>query len=143
MNYFTVDVLTPYAVVAKEVPCESLIIPTVRGQINVLPEHTHLITELDNGHMTIFGGADDPTRSFNLTGGICKVLQNKVTILTTAGEEDQDVDLERAKLALENAMEHLKNGDLSRDDFEKYSRKIERAKLRIQIAEENDSGKRV
>lgn len=142
MNYFTVDVLTPYAIVGKDIPCESLLIPTVRGQINVLPEHTHFITELDNGHLTVFGGADDPTRSFNITGGICKVLNKKVTILTTAGEEDQDIDAERAREALENALEHLKKGELSGDEFEKYTRKVERARLRIQLAEEDSSGRK-
>ena len=141
MNYYTVDVLSPNEIIAKDIPCESLVIPTVRGQINVLPEHTHIITELDNGHMIVFGGADDPTRSFLITGGICKVLNDKVTILTTAGEEDKDIDLERAKLALENALEHLRKGDLAVDEFEKYERKVERARLRVQIAEEDIAGK--
>lgn len=142
MNYFTVDILTPYAVIAKDIPAESLLIPTVRGQINVLAEHTHIISQLETGHMSIFGGADDPTRSFHITTGICKVLKDKIMILTPAAEEDTGIDLTRAKEALENALEKLKTGDLDDYEFEKFSRKAERARLRIQLSEENNSFKK-
>ena len=33
--------------------------------------------------------------------GICKILKEKVIILTTAGERQNEIDLERAKKALE------------------------------------------
>lgn len=137
MNYFTVDVLTPEKVVAKDIPAESLLIPTIRGQINILPHHTHLINRLSTGVLSIFGGADDPDRHFSVTYGICKVLEDKVIIMSHTSEEAKEISAERAQAALENALGKLNGGDaLSDDEIEKFRRKAERAKLRMQLVEE-------
>ena len=135
MNHFKVDILTPEKVVAKDVPAESLIIPTIRGQINVLPDHTHVITRLSTGVLSVFGGADDPDRHFTVTYGVCKVVGDQVTILSHTSEENHELDLERAERAKQQAEDYLRShDDLSDEDIEKYRRKIERAEIRIQLA---------
>lgn len=136
MKYFVVDILTPSKIVAKAIPAESLLIPTVRGQINVLENHTHIVTKLDTGALTVFGGADYGDRNFAISTGVCKILDNKITILANTAEESTDLNIERANAALKNAEEKLKHSDsLSLDEVEKYQRKVERAKLRIQLGE--------
>ncbi len=136
MKYFTVDILTPSKIVARNVPAESLIIPTIRGQINVLENHTHIVSKLDTGMMSVFGGPDYGDRHFSISTGVCKILDNKITILANTSEESTDVNVERAKLALKNAEDKLKNTEgLSLEEVEKYQRKVERAKLRIQLGE--------
>ncbi len=137
MNYFTVDLLTPEKVVAKGIPAESLLIPTVRGQINILPHHTHLINRLSTGVLSIFGGADDPDRHFSVTYGICKVLEDKIIIMSHTSEEQSEISLERAEQALENAEKHLSSGEaLSDQEIQKFQLKVERAKLRIQLSKQ-------
>jgi len=134
MKYYTVDILTPSKIVAKNVMADSLLIPTSRGQINVLEDHTHLVTKLAPGVLSVFGGPDYADRNFFVSVGVCKILQDKIIILANTSEEDTGVDVERAKLALARAEEKLKNTEnLSPDEVEKYNRKVERAKLRIQI----------
>ncbi len=134
MNNFTVDVLTPYAIVAKDIPAEALLVPTERGQINILKDHTHLVTKLDTGMLSIFGGADDPDRFFGITTGICKILDHKVTILANVAEEAVEIDKDRAMEALQNAKQRLEESHgLSDEEIDKYRRKEERAKLRIQL----------
>lgn len=136
MSHFLVDILTPDKVVASGVPADSLIIPTVRGLINVLPNHTHIVTTLSTGQLSVFGGSDDPDRHFSVSHGICKVIENRITVLSNTCEEDADIDLERAIKALELAEEMLKTNDsMSDDEIEKFHRKVERAKLRKQMAE--------
>lgn len=136
MNYYTVEILTPSKIVAKNVLAESLLIPTSRGQINVLEDHTHLVTKLSPGILSVFGGADYADRNFFVTVGVCKILENKIIILANTSEESTDVDVERAKLALARAEEKLKQPEsLSLEEVEKYTRKVERAKLRIQIGQ--------
>ncbi|MGZ3790265.1 MAG: ATP synthase F1 subunit epsilon [Bacteriovorax sp.] len=136
MKYFTVDILTPSKIVAKGVLAESLLIPTIRGQINVLENHTHIVTKLSTGVLTVFGGADYADRNFAVSSGVCKVLEDKVVIMANTAEESGDVDIERAKLALKNAEDHLRNTEgLSLEEIEHYQNKAERAKIRIQIGE--------
>ena len=132
MNNFTVDILTPNKVVAKDIQAENVVIPTLKGQIEVMKDHTHVVEKLETGLVTVLGGADDADRNFFVTVGICKVLQNKITILSNTAEESHEVDLERAELALKNAEERL-SSTLSDDELVKYRRKAERAKLRIQL----------
>ena len=132
MNNFTVDILTPNKVVAKDIPAENVVIPTLKGQIEVMKDHTHVVEKLETGIVTVLGGSDDPDRNFFVTVGICKVLQDKVTILSNTAEESQEVDLERAELALKNAEEML-SGTLNDEELLKYRRKAERARLRIQL----------
>lgn len=135
MTNFTVDILTPAKVVAKDLPAESLLVPTVKGQINILVDHTHIVSKLETGMISVFGGADDADRFFAVSTGVCKVLENKIIVLANTSEEKTDIDLERAKRTLEYSEDMLSSADsLSEEDFIKYTRKIERAKLRIQMS---------
>ena len=132
MNNFTVDILTPNKVVAKNIPAENVVIPTLKGQIEVMKDHTHVVEKLETGLITVLGGADDADRDFFVTVGICKVLKDKITILSNTAEECHEVNLERAELALKNAEERLA-ATCSDEELVKYRRKAERAKLRIQL----------
>jgi F-type H+-transporting ATPase subunit epsilon len=135
MNYFTVDILTPSKIVAKDIPAESLLVPTVKGQINVLAQHTHIVSKLETGLISVFGGADDADRFFTVSTGVCKVLDNKITILAGTSEEKQEIDQVRAEEALKNAEEVLNTQALSDEDYQKWQRKKERAQLRIQLSQ--------
>ena len=138
MKYYTVDILTPSKIIAKAIPAESLLIPTVRGQINVLENHTHIVSKLSIGVLTVFGGPDYADRNFIVSGGVCKILEGKVVVLANTAEESTDINVERAKISLQNAEEKLKNTDgLSIEDVDHYVQKAERARLRIQLAEFN------
>lgn len=133
MNNFTVDILTPSKVIAKDIPAEEVLIPTLRGQIEVRKDHTHIVEKMSTGVVTVFGGHDDPDRHFFVSTGVCKVLKNKITILANTSEEDKELDVERAQLALNKANEKL-SGTLTDDELVKYRLKAQRAALRIQLA---------
>ncbi len=138
MKYFVVDILTPSKIIAKGLQAESLLIPTTRGQINVLENHTHIVTKLSTGALTVFGGAAYSDRNFAVSSGVCKILDNKIVIMANTAEESTELNVERAKLSLKNAEEKLKNTEgLSLLEIDEYMQKAERAKLRIQLAEFN------
>ena len=59
-----VDILTPHQRVVKDTEVDALSVPTHRGQIHILPGHTHLLSEVCPGHVSLFGGRDDPDRFF-------------------------------------------------------------------------------
>lgn len=132
MSYYSVDILTPSRVLAKDLPAESLLVPTVRGEINVLPEHTHVVTKLDTGILTLINnGVMD---NFTVTTGFCKVLDKKITILSAVTEHVDEIDRERAEAALKKAQEALKSETLSDHEITKYRRKIDRAEIRLKLA---------
>ena len=137
MNHFTVDILTPSKVIAKDIPAESLLVPTTEGQINVLEGHTHIVSKLTTGSLEVFGGADDADRFFTVSTGVCKVIGSKVTVLANTSEESVEIDVGRAQESLRNASERLQSSDLDADERQKFERKVERAQLRILLAKEN------
>ena len=133
MAAFKLNLYTPKGVVIKDLECDDLVIPTVRGQINILPEHTHILTELSTGIMTVKTSMG--TRHFTVTAGLCRVLKDTVTILAFTSEKAEDVDVERAKAAKAKAMDRLSGKEVISDvDLIKFRRKLERAELRLRAA---------
>ena len=130
---FKLNLFTPKGVVIKDLECIDIVIPTVRGEINILPEHTHILTELSTGVLvakTAMGA-----RHFSVTAGLCRVLKDTVTILSFTSERAEEVDMERAKAAKAKAMDRLSGKDNLTDvDLIKFRRKLERAELRIRLA---------
>ena len=134
MSNFLLNIYTPNGVVIRDLKCLELIIPTVRGEINVLPGHTHVLTELDTGVLT--AKTDGSTRNFSMTAGLCKVLGDKITILSTTSERAEDIDIERAKVAKAKAESRLKGTDPLTDvEVIKFQRKLQRANTRLRLAE--------
>jgi F-type H+-transporting ATPase subunit epsilon len=119
--------------VIRDLECNDIVIPTVRGEINILPEHTHILTELSTGILT--AKTPNGVRNFSVTAGLCRVLADTVTILSFTSERAEDVDMERAKLAKAKAMDRLSGKESLTDvDLLKFRRKLERAEMRLRAA---------
>jgi F-type H+-transporting ATPase subunit epsilon len=129
---FKLNLFTPKGVVIKDLECFDIVIPTVRGEINILPEHTHILTELSTGIMT--AKTSMGTRHFSVTAGLCRVLKDTVTILSFTSERAEDIDVERAKSAKAKAHDRLSGKESLTDvDLIKFRRKMERAELRLRL----------
>ncbi len=130
---FKLNLYTPKGVVIRDLECNDIVIPTVRGEINILPEHTHILTELSTGILT--AKTPNGVRNFSVTAGLCRVLADTVTILSFTSERAEDVDIERAKSAKAKAMDRLSGKENLTDvDLIKFRRKLERAEMRIRAA---------
>jgi len=133
MSNFKLNIFTPNGIVTKDMGCESLSIPTTTGMINVLPGHTHIISEVSTGTLTAKGNTGE--KHFVMTAGVVKVLGNTINVLSTTSEKKEDIDVERAGAALAKAELALSGKDaLSNDDMIKFGRKAERAIARISTA---------
>lgn len=134
MSNFKLNIFTPNGVVIKGMECEELNIPTTTGEINVLKDHTHVLSEVDTGILT--AKTSMGTRNFLMTSGLVKVLGEEITVLSTTSEKAEDIDIERAKSAKAKAESRLSNLDnLSSMDQIKFKRKLERANMRIKLRE--------
>lgn len=133
MAAFNLNVFTPNGVVIKGLKCEDLLIPTCRGEINVLKDHTHVLTELETGVIT--AKTDMGARHFTVTAGLCKILKDDVTILAMTSENPEDIDVERAKSAQAKAESMLSGKEIINDvQVIKFRRKLERSRARLRAA---------
>ncbi len=133
MAAFKLNLFTPKGTVVKGLDCVEITVPTVRGEINILPDHTHILTELGTGVLTA-KTTDGSIRHFSVTAGLCRVMQDAVTILSFTSERPQDIDVERAKAAKAKAASRLAGeGNLSDVELIKFRRKLERADMRLRL----------
>ncbi len=134
MAAFKLNLFTPKGSVIKALECADITVPTVRGEINILPDHTHILTELGTGILTC-KTTDGSLRHFSVTAGLCRVMNDTVTVLSFTSEKAQDIDLERAKAAKAKAASRLAGeSNLSDVDLIKFRRKLERAEMRLRLA---------
>lgn len=130
---FKFNLYTPAGVVVKDLAASEIIVPSVRGEIDVLPEHTHILTELETGIITV--KTQMGKRHFSVTKGLCKVLKDEVTIVSVTSEPAEKIDRERAQAALKKAQSRLESEEALTDiTLIKFQRKLDRARVRLKMA---------
>ncbi len=86
----TVTVVTPEAAVVDRVTCESVTLPTERGEIGILPGHTPLLTLLGIGLVTCLDG--NRTVRVAVRDGFAEIAGDLVRILANQAATPEMVD---------------------------------------------------
>jgi len=86
----TVTVVTPEAAVIDRVTCESVTLPTERGEIGILPGHTPLLTLLGIGLVTCLDG--NRTVRVAVRDGFAEIAGDLVRILANQAATPEMVD---------------------------------------------------
>ena len=88
--------------------CHCLIIPAVDGEQAIMAHHEETIIAVQNGEMRM-QKEEGGEWSFAVLGkGFCMAANNRVTVLADTVERPEEVDVNRAKEALERAQERLR-----------------------------------
>ena len=129
LNCFKFEIVTPERVVLKA-SVRQVSIPTVEGEITVLPMHVPLVSLLKTG--VIEAVLEDGGRDvMAVSGGLVEVLADKVVILADSAERAAEMD-EAAIEAAHQRAEALKKQAQDQDDveFARLSALIERETAR-------------
>ncbi len=86
--------------------CESLIVPTPRGQYGIMAGHSNAISAIAPGMMT-YRIPGQPDRIAAVSSGLVKIENNEVLVLVDSAERPEDIDRNRAKRAADAAKEAL------------------------------------
>ncbi len=108
-------------------------IPLTTGYIGILPDHAPLLAELGTGVLT-YQQVGAGERCLAIDGGAVEVLPERVRVLAGTAENADEIDGERALLALERANQRLGLQSLE-IDVERARRAVERARARIDAAD--------
>ena len=88
--------------------CHCLIIPAVDGEQAIMAHHEETIIAVQNGEMRM-QKVEGGEWSYAVLGkGFCMAANNRVTVLADTVERPEEVDVNRAKEALERAQERLR-----------------------------------
>lgn len=86
--------------------CESLVIPTLQGQYGILAHHRNLIAAVVPGTLH-YKVPDKPEQIAAVSAGLIKVENNEVLILVDSAERPEDIDVNRARRAADEAKEAM------------------------------------
>jgi len=108
-------------------------IPTMDGEITVLPNHVPLVSVLKAGEMKIVD--KDGEQILAVSGGFLEVRgQNEIVILADNAERATEIDIDRAEQARLRAEELMKQTKSVEDvDFAKLQAMMEREMNRIRV----------
>ena len=95
---------------------------TLDGDIGLLPGHTPLLGELADGVVTIRGG-DGTSVIAAVHGGFISMENDQVSVLAEGAELAEEIDVERARRALERIA--AQNGDGSDESLSNAQRRAE------------------
>jgi F-type H+-transporting ATPase subunit epsilon len=107
-------------------------LPSPEGRMGILPNHMVMLTALDFGEVIIRRGGEE--EYFAIGGGFAEILPHKVTILADSAEFAEEIDVDRAQRARDEAEQAMREGVVV--DSERYAQieaALRRAEVRINV----------
>lgn len=133
MGNLHLEVVTPERVVVSE-DVDSVVAPGSMGEFGVLPGHVPFLTGLVPGELRYSSGSR--VERLAVTTGFVEVSDNKVSVLVDAAEKAAEIDIERARKALERARARLAMERGKQDiDFLRAEIALKRAIARLKVAQ--------
>src|SRR3984957_8010207 len=99
------QIVTPEARVYSET-VDTVVIPTVEGEVGILPGHIPLVAQLGAGELRATKGGR--TELLVVGGGFLQVSGDKVSILADSAIEEQKIDENAVAAAMKRAEDALK-----------------------------------
>ncbi len=131
MNTFKLQIVAPDRII-YDGEATFLLVRALSGDIGIQANHQKLVTPLTIGKMKVEFENAQP-RFAAITSGFMKVGNNTVTVLTTACEWQDEIDLERAQRAADRARK-AREAAKSQQEMDQAEARLKRALNRISIA---------
>lgn len=111
---------------------EMLVAPAEKGEIGVLPNHAPLLTSIEPGPIKIVkqGGEED---IMFVSGGFLEVQPDLITVLADTIARADDIDLQAAERAREEAKKELLEGGSEDTDYELAAARLAEAVAQIRV----------
>ncbi|HET7537119.1 MAG TPA: ATP synthase F1 subunit epsilon [Candidatus Didemnitutus sp.] len=101
----TLEIVTPEAKVYSDT-IDSVVIPTVEGEIGVLPGHIPLLTQVAHGELRIAKGSS--SQLLAVSGGFAQIDGDVVRVLAEFAIDEAKIDENAVEAAMKRAEAELK-----------------------------------
>ena len=126
----SLHILTPEAEVLKE-EVDEVVIPTVTGELAILPNHVSLLTQVVPGELQIKNNGK--TTLFAIMGGYLEVSNNQVKVLGDYAIRADDIEVAKVEDAKKRAENRMKE-KVSEEDFAEIQGELRKAILQLKVA---------
>jgi len=112
----TLEIVTPEARVYSDT-IDSVVIPTIEGEIGVLPGHIPLLTQVADGELRVSKGS--AISYLAIGGGFAQIDGDKVSVLAERAISEEQIDEKAVEEAMKRAEQAIKDAkDMDPNEFE-------------------------
>ncbi len=132
MSPIRCEIITQERVVFNQL-VDMVIAPGSEGELGILPHHVPLLTALAAGELRVKTSGGE--QSFAISGGFMEVQPDHITVLATAAERAEEIDVARAEAARQRAEQLLKDGPPpDKDQYAAIEAALRRSSVRLKVA---------
>lgn len=131
---FMLEIVSPEELLFKD-DVQFVVVPEIYGDLGVLKNHAPLIAALNIGILR-YTDKDGAVKKMAVSGGFMEVMANEARILAETAEPGSQIDILRAKAALERAERRLE-AKTADTNIARAEMALQRALARLKAAEPN------
>lgn len=125
------EIITPEKIVYQD-DVDEVVVPTINGQITLLPNHIPLLTKIAPGELIIKKQEKD--QFLAIEGGFLELSNNKISILADYAVRSEEIEIEKAKEAQERAQKRMEEKG-TEQDFAEAQALFRRTILELKVAQ--------
>ena len=103
--FLTLEIVTPETKVYADT-VDSVVIPTVEGEIGILPGHIPLLTQVDEGELRVSKGGE--IFYLAVCGGFAQIEGDKVRVLAENACTEEKIDTTAVEAAMKLAEQEIR-----------------------------------
>ena len=127
----TLEIVTPEARVYSDT-IDTVVIPTVEGEIGILPGHIPLLTQVAAGELRVL--KNGKTELLAVGNGFAEIDGDKVSVLAESAITEEKIDVDAAEKAMQRAQEALRGRDsLDAAEVERFESIVRSAIVQLDI----------
>ena len=127
----TLEIVTPEARVYSDT-VDNVVIPTVEGEIGILPGHIPLLTQVGAGELRVL--KNGKTELLAVGNGFAEIDGDKVSILAESAIAEEKIDVDAAEKAMQRAQEALRGKDsLDAAEVERFESIVRSAIVQLDL----------
>ncbi len=130
------EITTPERVVYSA-EIDEVILPTMMGEIGILPNHIPLVSILKAGELRVKNNGEE--ESIAVSGGFIEVRPDKVLVLADTAEKSEEIDEQKAEEARMAAQKIMDEKRVDNREFAALTAKIEKELVRLKVARKRRS----
>ena len=112
----TLEIVTPEARVYSDT-IDTVVIPTVDGEVGILPGHIPLLTQVEHGELRVTKGATVIVLAVG--GGFAQIAGDKISVLAEHAITEEKIDEKVVEQAMQRAEQAIKDAkDMDQNEFE-------------------------
>lgn len=127
----TLEIVTPESRVYSDT-IDAVVIPTVEGEVGILPGHIPLLTQVEHGELRVTKNGQ--TQWLVVGGGFAQVEGDRVSVLAEHAINEEKIDENAVESALQSAQAKLKEAEhLDPQEFEHLQSMVRFAGVQLAV----------